>query len=799
VGLAVLPIALTIVSFYGPVLSGSASLTSGGGDLTFYEYQLKRSSEVGGRWWKVADDARLGGHYQSEVAKHAGIFEGVDLMLLCAWPGRTLDASHLYHLAVVLIFASNGWAAAWMVYRLTRSYAWASMSVILLTTTIPTMMRALNGGHLHLAKHGFVILAAWAFARYLARPTRWIGVWLGLATAGVLQGSFYRGYHLGLVMATWWLGALIAGKVSRRHAWPTLISGLTFGLAAALLTFPVWTVARSTLLTDSYFERKWSHTWLYGSELWQYFLPVYDPLGDRFIQEVGVKSLGFYGEGMNFPGLTVLASVAMFIVMRLRGWRGEETSEKTLNVLMGLAGLAVILSLAGGPGFFLFWVFPSFRCYGRSGHIALALGCAAAPLIVRNLLLNVRSQWARGAILAATLALITTDAIRPRSYMTPEFYAKKAARTEPSPEWVAWLAGQPAAVHLAAFGPVGPNTFYSWGIVGLKDRMIHDHTTLNGGDFRLIEGDLALLGATYERMNRRALEFLASLGYETLAFHDRYLDNNPWLKTLDTLEPVTTLGPWRIVRVGSGMPRLPRRTIRHILATQPNDPITRMVPAGAWITGQFAIDQDVVVAGRSQTWFVWTDESGRRLGPVLPALFQHVFGPGIPAYTVQTPKKPGRYHLTFLDESRRRLASRAYTVSDQIPTLDATTPDTPVEKVATSERDGEIRLIVENPSGYFVQAHNNRETVEPSVRAHPGILDESSRARGIQFREIGETVSRDSTLLLPSDLPPGGRIEIVLDRTLRVDTRNGLEVRLIPPLRAELQVATAPSKTSRRQ
>ena len=103
-GLALYPIVLVVACFFPPGRGGYRFPTIHPGDTDFYIYQLTRAGEVGGRWWKVADDGRLGGHYPPEVAKMPGIYEGVDLMLLCRpaqplsrWPA-TLPSRRPDHL-----------------------------------------------------------------------------------------------------------------------------------------------------------------------------------------------------------------------------------------------------------------------------------------------------------------------------------------------------------------------------------------------------------------------------------------------------------------------------------------------------------------------------------------------------------------------------------------------------------------------------------------------------------------------------------------------------------------------------
>ena len=84
--LAVLPLVLAGAGYYRQALEDRTlpQLTCDG---DFYLYQLRRAAELGGRWWKVASDERYGWPYPTEAAKHAGLYEGVDLMALGAAAG----------------------------------------------------------------------------------------------------------------------------------------------------------------------------------------------------------------------------------------------------------------------------------------------------------------------------------------------------------------------------------------------------------------------------------------------------------------------------------------------------------------------------------------------------------------------------------------------------------------------------------------------------------------------------------------------------------------------------------------
>ena len=50
-------------------------------------------------------------------------------------------------------------------------------------------------------------------------------------------------------------------------------------------------------------------------------------------------------------------------------------------------------------------------------------------------------------------------------------------------------------------------------------------------------------------MNEQGLRFIASLGYDRLAFHRDSLRENPWIESLPWLTRTEILGEWSIHRV----------------------------------------------------------------------------------------------------------------------------------------------------------------------------------------------------------------------------------------------------------
>ena len=131
-------------------------------------------------------------------------------MLLAALTAGSSGTLGAYHLAVLLALLVNGWIAAWIVLRFTRSTLWAAMAVVLITLNQSVGVRIL--GHLHLIKFGWILLSVWAFVGFLERPTRRSGLFLGIVLALVLQSSFYFGYFMVLSLATWYLQQILAGR-----------------------------------------------------------------------------------------------------------------------------------------------------------------------------------------------------------------------------------------------------------------------------------------------------------------------------------------------------------------------------------------------------------------------------------------------------------------------------------------------------------------------------------------------------------------------------------------------------------
>ncbi len=752
-GLAVLPLLLALGFYYRPVLRGGLALLPVSYDAGFYVYQLTRAAELGGRWWLLGDDELLGHPYPTAVAKHPGLYEGVDLMLVSTLTARFLPPALNYHAMILLVLLANGWVAAWLVRRLTGSYFWAAVAVVLLTVNTSTAMR-LNG-HLHLFKYGWVLLAVWCFVRYLDAPSVGRGVLLGLAGALLLQGSFYLAFLLTLVLGVWWAGCLVTGRLGRRHVAATCAAGLTAAALGAVLTFPVWALHKDVALADDYFHRERRDVWWYGADLWQYFVSPRLAYGQELAQ---AREKPTY-EGWHYAGLTVLLAVAAYAVLRLRGRKLPVADPRLVDRLMGLIGLCVLLSLSGGPSAFLFSVVSSFRAYGRAGLLAVALWSVAAPLVLHGLVRQVPDRRLRGLLCAGALGLALFDAnviVRsPLGMMFPQPHTP--------PAWVDWAALQPADVSVVVFPDPSLHVdaaLRPW--EGLYHRALHRHRTLNGCELSLLKADLERVGAAPERMNADGLRVVLALGYNTLVFRQDYLHAHPWVAHVPWLERAEVVGDWHIFRANARLPALAARPMHELLAGQRDFTQPARVPARSWITGRFDLDQPVVVPDHVRVRLAWADADGRLVTKPTPALLQRVFIAAHPAYRALTPRRPGRYELVFLDDQERRLATRSYEVADdlrthpaapgdQVPSVSGTTLE------AGAGRTTPLRVTVTNATPYYLQAHAGRP-LRPTSGPERGSLTLHVRVSG----PGGDGLVQERLLALPADLPPHGRLELEL-------------------------------------
>ncbi len=782
--LAVLPIVLATLGYYRAQLLGSA-LPRPQGDAAFYAYQLRRVAECHGAWWKIADDQRLGAPYPSEFAKHPGLFEGVELMLLASLVAVHLSAAWTYHIAAIATLAANGWVAAWVVKKYTRSTLWAAVAVGMITLNESVAARI--PVHLHLFKFGWIVLAVWLFSEFM-RTLDWRrGALLGLAAALVLQSSFYLGYFTALGLAGWYLIELAAGRVRRAALAGTLVAAAVFVATAAVLCFPVVANYSPIAGSDQYFQRNWAETWVYGSEIWKYFVPKHSWLRANYFRDLRHKiPAPPLDEGWNFPGFAIVLAVSVVLFARLRGSPLCKRLDGFVWIALGLMAVWSLLSLSGGPSALLFHAAPSFRCYGRAGLLVVAIGSVVAPIVFNELVRGCRRPRVGVLLTIGLVGLAASDAYR--AAMTFPGWPAASAK----PEWVDWLREQPNNRRLAVFmtHPPIPATldettaenepFYWWGVSSLEWLPEHRHRTLAGATFSLVEGDLRLLGGSYDRINPAGLRFIASLGYTDFAIDGGYLAKSPWIADLPWLDRVECRGDWVIYRSNDLLTRLPKTPFDALLSRRSDQEATRTAPLGCWITGSWPIDEDTIVDEGDWAFLVWRDSQGRDRSPLQLALYQHVFGPSIPAFTIRTPAEPGSYRLVVLDRDRRNRASFDYRIVAGLavsqPRFPAKRPSATVHTtVVAAPAAADPRAIsgwdvtLTNASSTYIQAQVARQHLSANAQAHPGLRSAWLRAGdgGMVLKLVGSSPAANLPVAewevpVPEDLPPGGRLTIRL-------------------------------------
>jgi hypothetical protein len=402
----------------------------------------------------------------------------------------------------------------------------------------------------------------------------------------------------------------------------------------------------------------------------------------------------------------------------------------------------------------------------------VGLGSVLAPIVLSEFVRTRRRPAIRAALGLGVLLLVVGD-------------TSLAARSRPAwmqgsetPGWVEWLKNQPASVRLAAFCPPGQHSVEWWGLPSLQWLPMHGHGTLCGGAFSLLEGDLRLLGASYERINPAGLRFVVSLGYEALAFHREYLATNSWITALPWLEQVDDRGEWLICRARRELARMPEATLEEVLDQAPNHKDDREAPVDCWITGSWPVGEDTLVRRSEAARLAWSDERGRLVTRPQVAFYQHVFGPGMPAYCVRTPARPGMYRLVVLDQTGRRRASIPHRIVADLAVsqraLPARRPEVTVHTLAiprapANDRPASLNLTLVNTSTRYLLSQVFREHLDAVSRTHPGLKSDWPQASaGAIVLKIGPIVSgREQVgdareIPLPGDLPPGGRLTVAV-------------------------------------
>lgn len=773
--LALLPAILAVVFYDLPLILQGRSALELNGDGRFYAYQLARAHELRGRWWRLGEDSSVGTPYPSVAAKHPGVYEGLDVLLLSSLIAGFLGPEANLHAMVLLVLSFNGWIAGWITYRVTQRRSWAALSMALITVNMSTALRV--SSQPHLIKYGWVLIAVWSMWRFLKTPSTTTGAWLGLSVALVLQSSFYFGYFIGLVLAAAWLGCAIVGRIGRRHWVPSAIAATTAAVAGAAFTAPVWLTSRNTLLAaDHYFRRLRIETVVHGSQLWQYCVTPAGRYAQSILDAWGVDRWAFF-ESWHYLGISVLVALAIYGSGRLRSGSLKPEGSSFLRLSIGLVGLLLVLSLAGGPSILLFDVFPQFRCYGRAGCLVAALLSVAAPIIWHGFTASWPArrrgilQWALVASVAYEGHYLATRYIRPTE--------------EQHPAWAVWLSQQPRDVRAAIFMRHRGGLWEEmWHWDALYQSLLHRHATLNGCEFALLNADLRQLGCSYWQINVDGLRFIASLGYDTLVFHEEYLQDHAWISDVPWLDKQTCFGSWNVFHANAKIPRFPIAALPHLLAKQESNCVR--VPPSAAITDNLGIPETCVLPETAHVRLVWATRDGDRLTQGVPALFQHVLSPQWPAFHIESPKESGTYQLLFVDAHDQVLGAKNYQVDASLQTAAMAHAETMLNVNSLNlkgvDLSGRVVLRIENTTPFYIESHRFDRRQNGRIRYHvalshpgPGELHLEAPAPEMSGGAAtgSATVFPFPTIVpLPRDLVPYGQIEILLPPSLLRSVRD---------------------------
>lgn len=759
-------IAMFILTLLPPIVTGGVYFPSWSGeplisfsshvDASFCVYELERAKEVGFRYWQLADDPLVGKPYPTGAAKHPGLYEGLDFLLIGATVGHWLSPEATFRFAMGLLVTINGWIVAALVFRSTRSIFWSAIAATLMVCNMPIALRA--PVHANLLKVGYCLLAISAYFELVNRPSLWRGIRLGLTMALTLAGSYYLAYLLGIGLVAMFAVDVLFRRIEMKHLLPMSAAAAVFVGLAAAIAFPVFLQSRMPL-AQVYFERNLLGVWQYGAELWQY------------LRAYPSSTPNFNWGGMLFPGNAVLAALLILGIGRLRGSKFDPI----IGRLSLLLGLLVVLSLRGGPGVWLFQYVRAFRCYDRAGLIAVGIAIVMTGLIGARLCILFPGRkaslicWMALLLTAIDVAVLPTNVARvERRRERLEGIAGETVRKTPG--WAIWLKDQPAHVKLAAFGDLHRGDlladYWHWESLYLRSA-VHHHATLNGCEIKLLDADLHLLGASFASMTPDGLRFVASLGYDSLAFDAGYLAAHPWISTSPWLTQTAVQDGWTIFRVRELFQSWPSQSSES-LAKRFERSQHMTVPAEAWMTERVEFERDLVRTDNSQLSAGWFNEAGAVVGKLEPVLAQRYFSNLVPMLRAKTPKKPGQYSLALLDENGNRLAARQYLVDDKLERVVATAPDRIVDvQVDAKESLGEARLVLRNRGPQFVAAKLGPKRSRFAFEWHPGLGDHlptTTIYAATWTAKSGAPAAR-RVCPLPCDLPPQSKTMLPLGLT----------------------------------
>ena len=591
--IAIVPFVLITIFYYGsfffgslrqspyPLVAGVSThlfpgkqgLRGGSGDAAFYTVQTWRTGKLlQGRWWKQIQP--LGGpqDYPPDSTRLPHVFEGVDTMLLsavtCLFLPDIPDLSHNtptrselpghpvlmdpdqnifqgglsapilnFNILSVLVLLINGWVFGGYLYAVTSRLWPALLAQILITLNWSTAFQF--NTHLNWYKHAWILIVVITAFRLWETPSARRAVFFGLATAGLIQSSWYFTY---LLMLAFFLagGILVACKVLQRTHIPGLIiSILVAGIVGGLLTFPYW--AQKHGQQEQFKKRDLRDLIWFSSEPSHYLLPLWSQPGKLYHEaRVRYSPLASDKEIWHYPGIVILLSMIAYGAWVLRRHQTTDRDQQRLDFLALMISLLVFVSLSGGISIIMFKFAPQFRVYGRAGTIAVGLSALMVPLFLHRCLNAIHCSLLRRGVISLCFVVALFDGWWCYQAVTPPKFDKSLNL----PGWVPWLAQQDKS-QKAVILPIVPEDYtqsYWW--------IFHRHDVLNTCDVRPFQREVEQIDAPDPQTISPALiEILKKHGYRFMIVQNQLWKQFPWMDKPGVLTKIQDGLTWRVYQI----------------------------------------------------------------------------------------------------------------------------------------------------------------------------------------------------------------------------------------------------------
>lgn len=642
-------------------------------DTCFYIFQMQRVAELQGRWWELGQNHPLGAPYSLGADNNPGLYEGIDLLPIAWVTGQFCEPRTNLYVIILLVLCFNAWVSSGIVFFITRSSVLSCLAGMLIGINYSTLVRM--DVHLHLFKYGWVLLTLFVLGRWLDAPTKWRTSTAAIVGAISFLSSLYMGYFLGLLVVFVIAIQIIRGDLDRRHYLSMIAGGTLAGSLLVIGLIPIYLAQSRSITADVYRVRQISEIWAFASEVWQYWTPPDSSRAERSLTASLLPRDDAWG-AWHYLGWTIPSVLAIAIIVHLATMKRSEISqllptqpyfeaERWGQRFFAFGLFMLVLSLRGGPSVFLFSLVPSFRCYGRAGALAVACFSVATPLLLPMIarsvqcvcervasIVVVRNGWGRIGSCGQSVAMILVAGMVVSTTIVDVFATHQMARRHTKSislpteaEWCKWLKQQPDNVQLAAFADTPFSADYLQHS-SLQQYNLHHHATLNGCNALELSADLQLLGCTLRELSPGALRFLNSLGYPYIALEKGIVERIPILTQQTWLDVVHQQNGWSIVHCNQSCKKIEPLDLdlsNHLVPT-----VDKVVPAKTRVTLALPIaDPKVSLSGESIT-AQWQDSTGQRVDKSHRVLTQHLFLPGVAAWSIPTPAKVGKYQLQIL-------------------------------------------------------------------------------------------------------------------------------------------------------